>query len=44
MNESVLIANAERFLDGIRHKWVEFDEIKDFKTFIHIYSYLKKNL
>jgi len=44
MNESVLIANAERFLDGIRHKWVEVDEIKDFKTFIHIYNYLKKNL
>ena len=44
MNESVLIANAERFLDGIRHKRVKVGEIKDFKTFIDIYSYLRKNL
>jgi Zn-finger domain-containing protein len=44
MNESVLIANAERFLDGIRHKWVKADEINDFKSFISIYGYLKNNL
>ena len=37
MNESVLIANAERFLDGIRHKWVKADEINDFKSFISIF-------
>ncbi len=44
MNESVLIANAERFLDGIRHNWVKAEEISDFKSFIKIYQYLKKNL
>ena len=44
MNESVLIAKAERFLDGIRHKWVKADEINDFKSFISIYEYLKNNL
>jgi uncharacterized protein len=44
MNESVLIANAERFLDGIRHNWVKAEEISDFKDFIEIYRYLKNNL
>jgi Zn-finger domain-containing protein len=44
MNESVLIANAERFLDGIRHNWVKAEEISDFKSFIEIYQYLKNNL
>ena len=44
MNESVLIANAERFLDGIRHNWVKVEEIIDFESFIYIYNYLKKNL
>ena len=44
MNESVLIAKAERFLDGIRHNWVKADEINDFKGFIDIYQYLKNNL
>ncbi len=44
MNESVLIANAERFLDGIRHNWVNVEEIKDFESFIYIYKYFKKNL
>lgn len=44
MNESVLIANSERFLDGIRHKWVNIEEICDFKDFFKIYYYLKKNL
>ena len=44
MNESVLIAKAERFLDGIRHNWVKADGINDFKSFIGIYPYLKNNL
>jgi Zn-finger domain-containing protein len=44
MNESVLIAKAERFLDGIRHNWVKADEIHDFDGFINIYQYLKNNL
>ncbi len=44
MNESVLIGNAEKFLDGIRHNWVKADEIDDFKSFIDIYMYLKNNL
>ena len=44
MNESVLIANSERFLDGIRHNWVKAEEISDFKGFIEIYQYLKNNL
>jgi Zn-finger domain-containing protein len=44
MNESVLIAKAEKFLDGIRHNWVKADEINDFGSFINIYQYLKNNL
>ena len=44
MNESVLIGNSERFLDGIRHNWVKAEEISDFKSFIEIYKYLKNNL
>ena len=44
MNESVLIAKSERFLDGIRHNWVKADEINNFKDFIDIYQYLKNNL
>ncbi len=44
MNESVLIPKAEKFLEGIRHKWVKTDEINDFKEFIEIYQYLKHNL
>ena len=44
MNESVLIAKAERFLDGIRHERVEAYEINDFQQFIEIYKSLKTNL
>jgi uncharacterized protein len=44
MNESVLIAKAERFLDGIRHNWLKVDEIDDYEDFIKIYQYLKDNL
>ncbi len=44
MNESVLIAKAERFLEGIRHKWVKTDEINDFQSFIEIYQRLKNDL
>ena len=44
MNESVLIGNAEKFLDGIRHNWIKAEEINDFQSFIDIYMYLKNNL
>ncbi|AEG17941.1 DUF530 domain-containing protein [Methanobacterium paludis] len=44
MNESGLIANAEKFLDGIKHERINADEIPDFKTFMEIYRYLKDNL
>ena len=44
MNESVLIAKAERFLDGIRHNRVTADEINDFQHFIEVYKSLKSNL
>ncbi len=44
MNESVLIARAERFLEGIKRQRVEVDKIKDFESFIVVYHYLKENL
>ncbi len=44
MNESILIAKAERFLEGIRHNWLKAEEIKDYKSFIAIYRYLKNNI
>ena len=44
MNESVLIAKSEKFLDGIRRSWIEIDNIKNFEDFIEIYHYLKTNL
>jgi hypothetical protein len=44
MNETGLIANAEKFLDGIMHSKVNADGIRDFKTFMEIYGYLQDNL
>lgn len=44
MNESVLIGNAERFLDGIKRNWINADDISDFERFAHTYSYLRENL
>lgn len=44
MNESVLIGRAEKFLEGIRRNWINADNISDFKSFQHTYSYLKENL
>lgn len=44
MNESVLIARAERFLESIKRQRVEVEKIKDFESFIVIYHYLKSNL
>jgi len=44
MNESVLIARAERFLEAIKRQRVEVEKIKDFESFIVIYHYLKDNL
>ena len=44
MNDSLSIANAERFLDSIKHKNIDPTNIKDFRQFIEIYSYLKENL
>ena len=44
MNESVLIAKAERFLDGIRHNWLKAEEIKDFRRIHRHISVLKNNI
>ena len=44
MNESVLIAKAERFLDNIKHNRIIAEEISDFETFRDTYSYLQDNL
>lgn len=44
MNESVLIVRAEKFLDGIRHKEIDTDNISDFKSFIEVYNYLTGNI
>jgi Zn-finger domain-containing protein len=44
MNESVLIARAEKFLDKIKRQRVQLDKIKDFESFIVIYHYLKDNM
>ncbi len=44
MNESVLIARAERFLEAIKRQRIEVENIKDFESFIVIYHYLKDNL
>jgi len=44
MNESVLIARAERFLETIKRQRVEVNKIKDFESFIVVYHYLKDNL
>lgn len=44
MNESVLIARAEKFLDKIKRQRVQIDKIKDFESFIVIYHYLKENM
>jgi Zn-finger domain-containing protein len=44
MNESVLIARAEKFLDKIKRQRVQVDEIEDFESFIVIYHYLKDNM
>ncbi|MGB9937162.1 MAG: DUF530 domain-containing protein [Methanobacterium sp.] len=44
MNESVLIARAEKFLDKIKRQRVQIDKIKDFESFITIYHYLNDNM
>ncbi|WP_414468940.1 DUF530 domain-containing protein [Methanobacterium sp. ACI-7] len=44
MNESVLIARAEKFLDKIKRQRVQIDKIKDFGSFITIYHYLHENM
>ncbi|MEN6574441.1 DUF530 domain-containing protein [Methanobacterium aggregans] len=44
MNESVLIAKAERFLDNIKHNRIIAEEISDFETFRDTYNYLQDNL
>lgn len=44
MNESVLIARAEKFLDQIKRQRIQVDEINDFESFIVIYHYLKENI
>ena len=44
MNESVLIARAEKFLDKIKRQRVQVDKIEDFESFIVIYHYLKDNM
>jgi Zn-finger domain-containing protein len=44
MNESVLIARAEKFLEGIKRQRIQIDKITDFESFIVIYHYLKDNM
>ena len=44
MNESVLIGNAEKFLDKIKRNKIYTEKIVDFKSFIKIYKLLKINL
>lgn len=44
MNESVLIARAEKFLESIKRQRIQIDKIKDFESFIVIYHYLKDNM
>ncbi len=44
MNESVLIARAEKFLDKIKRQRIQVEEIRDFESFITVYHYLKENL
>jgi len=44
MNESVLIGNAEKFLDKIKRSKIYTEKIVDFKSFIKIYKLLKINL
>lgn len=44
MNESVLIARAEKFLDKIKRQRIQVDQISDFESFITVYHYLKENI
>jgi len=44
MSESVLIARAEKFLEKIKRQRVQVDKIKDFESFIVVYTYLKDNM
>ncbi len=44
MNESVLIARAEKFLDKIKRQRIQVEELRDFESFITVYHYLKENL
>lgn len=44
MNESVLIARAEKFLEGIKRQRIQIENIVDFESFIVIYHYLKENM
>ncbi len=44
MNESVLIAGAEKFLEGIKRQRIQIDKINDFESFMVIYHYLTQNM
>ncbi len=44
MNESVLIARAEKFLDRIKRQRIQVDKISDFESFITVYHYLQENI
>jgi len=44
MNESVLIAKTERFLDGIRRNALKIETIDNFQDFINIYQQYKDTL
>lgn len=44
MNESVLIASAEKFLDRIKRQRVQVDKINNFESFMVTYHYLKENM
>lgn len=44
MNESVLIARAEKFLSKIKRQRIQVDKISDFESFITVYHYLKENI
>jgi len=44
MNESILIAKTERFLDGIKRSPLKIQNINNFKDFISTYQQLSKTL
>lgn len=44
MNESVIIGRAERFLDDIKKKEINIENIQDCQIFLELHSYFKSNM